>query len=79
MQGTIDAPDVNNLSGTYEYGVGGSVPGGGSFFRTSDRKAPHNAYISAQGIMNACTKLGYSMNLRDGFYNNKHCRYFNNI
>jgi len=72
MQGTIDAPDVNNLSGTYEYGVGGSVPGGGSFFRTSDRKAPHNAYISAQGIMNACTKLGYSMNLRDGFYNNKH-------
>lgn len=72
MQGTIDAPDVNNLSGTYEYGVGGAAPGAGSFFRTTNRKAPHNAYISATGIVNAASKLGYSLAVRQGYYNNKH-------
>jgi len=72
LKGTIDAPDMNNLSGTYEYGTGGAAPGAGYFFRTSDRKAPHNAYISASGIIKASNKLGYSLNLRNGYYNNKH-------
>ena len=72
MKGTIDAADVNNLSGTYEYGTGGKAPGAGSFFRTSDRVAPHNAYISAAGIQKACTQLGYQTSLRNGYYNPKH-------
>lgn len=72
MKGTIDAKDVNNLSGTYEYGTGGKAPGAGSFFRTSDRVAPHNAYISAAGIQKACTQLGYQTSLRNGYYNPKH-------
>lgn len=72
MQGTIDAPDVNNLSGTYEYGVGGAAPGSGYFYRTQNRKAPHNAYISADGIQKACAQLGYQLTVREGYYNSKH-------
>lgn len=72
MQGMIDAPDVNNLSGTYEYGVGGAAPGSGYFFRTGNRKAPHNAYISADGIQKACAQLGYQTTVRQGIYNSKH-------
>ena len=72
MKGTIDAEDVNNLSGTYEYGTGGKAPGAGVFFRTTDRVAPHNAYISASGIQKACTQIGYQTSLRNGYYNPKH-------
>ena len=72
LKGTIDSPDMNNISGTYEWGTGGAAPGAGYFFRTSDRKAPHNAYISAEGIKKACRKLGYSQSLRSGLYNPKH-------
>lgn len=72
MKDRITAPDINNLSGTSQYGVGGGAPGSSAFFRTTDKKAPHNAYTSAQGIINACTQLGYSLNIREGFYNAKH-------
>ncbi len=72
MKGVIDAPDMNNISGTYEYGVGGKAPGAGQFFRTNDRQAPHNAYISASGIQKACVQQGYLTNLRSGYYNSKH-------
>ena len=51
---------------------GGGAPGSSAFFRTADKKAPHNAYTSAQGIINACNQLGYSLNIREGFYNAKH-------
>lgn len=72
MADRITAPDINNLSGTYEYGGGGSMPGSGYFFRTSDRKAPHNAYISADGITKACASLGYSLAVRPEYYNASH-------
>ncbi len=72
MKGTIDAADMNNLSGTYEYGTGGKAPGAGFFFRTTDRVAPHNAYISASGIEKACMQLGYQTSLRSGYYHSKH-------
>lgn len=79
MKGRIDAPDITNLSGTYEYGVGGAAPGAGYFFRTSDRKAPHNAYISASGITSACAKLGYPLTVRQGYYNPQHFKFFNGV
>ncbi|MDE6747678.1 MAG: DUF3048 domain-containing protein [Lachnospiraceae bacterium] len=72
MADRITAPDINNLSGTYEYGGGGSMPGSGYFFRSSDRKAPHNAYISADGITKACASLGYSLAIRPEYYNASH-------
>ncbi len=72
MADRITAPDINNLSGTYEYGTGGEMPGSGKFFRTTDRKAPHNAYISGDGITKACTALGYSLANRPEYYNASH-------
>ena len=75
MKGVINAADMNNLSGTYEYGVGGKAPGAGYFFRTSDRSAPHNAYISASGIQKAAMQHGYSLNLRAGLYNTSHFKF----
>ena len=72
MKGVINGADMNNISGTYEYGVGGKAPGAGYFFRSSDRAAPHNAYISASGIQKACIQQGYSTSLRSGYYNPKH-------
>lgn len=72
MADRITAPDINNLSGTNEYGTGGERPGSGYFFRTTDRKAPHNAYISGEGITNACNSLGYSLSVRPDYYNASH-------
>ena len=72
MKDRISLPDINNISGTYEYGTGGEAPGAGVFFRNSDRKAPHNAYISANGITKAAGQLGYSLTVRPEFYNAKH-------
>lgn len=72
MAERISAPDINNLSGTYEYGTGGERPGSGYFFRTTNRKAPHNAYISGDGIAKACTELGYSLANRPEHYNASH-------
>ena len=72
MRDRISLPDINNLSGTYEYGTGGSAPGADKFFRSSDRRAPHNAYISAAGITEACARLGYSLAIRPEYYSAKH-------
>ncbi len=72
MKDAITAPDVDNLSGTSEYGVGGDAPGSGRFWRTTDRKAPHNAYISASGIKAAAAELGYSLSVRPQYYRPNH-------
>lgn len=72
MSNRITAPDMNNISGTSEYGVGGAKPGSAYFFRTTDRKAPHNAYITANGIISACKELGYQLNVREGYYQPQH-------
>lgn len=79
MQDRITSWDINNLSGTNQYGTGGGAVGGSAFFRTADKKAPHNAYTSATGIVNACNQLGYSLVVRDGLYNPKHFTFADGI
>lgn len=79
MADRITAPDINNLSGTSEYGTGGERPGSGYFFRTPDRKAPHNAYINGEGITNACNALGYSLSVRPDYYNASHFKFAEGI
>lgn len=46
--------NVDNINGLE--GIGGTA-----YYRSKDRKAPHNAYTSADGIRRAAEKLGYSM------------------
>lgn len=54
---------VNNLNGLGE-------AGDTSFYRTTDRQAPHNVYTSAAGIDAGIKKLGYRREHYDG-YNGK--------
>ena len=56
----LDLPQVNNLSGLAGYGE--SV-----FYRTSDRKAPHNAYTSYEGIQRGIEICGYSQEYQEDY------------
>ncbi len=72
MMYRITSADINNLTGAQQYGTGGGTVGASAFFRSTDRKAPHNAYTSAAGIIDACNQLGYSLTIREEYYNAKH-------
>lgn len=52
--------DLNGLDGS----VGSAV-----FYRSSDKKAPHNAYTSTDGINKGIEIKGYSTDLPDGYEN----------
>lgn len=56
----LDRDNVDNLSGLS--GIGGTV-----YFRTTDRKAPHNAYASASGIAAGIEAKGYDKNYDAGY------------
>ncbi|MCR5032193.1 MAG: DUF3048 domain-containing protein [Lachnospiraceae bacterium] len=75
MQNVITRPEVNNISGTYEYGTGGEMPGSEAFFRSSDKSAPHNAYTSGEKLLSACDKLGYSLTHRDQYFEPDHFKF----
>lgn len=49
----FDLPQVNNINGLGWYGDQ-------VFYRTSDRKSPHNAYTSAEGIQKGIETKGFS-------------------
>lgn len=44
--------------------INGTVAAEGIYFRSADRNAPHNAYISAEGIRQAVGQYGYSEEYR---------------
>lgn len=51
---------VNNMDGTA--GEGSTV-----YYRTSDRKAPHNAYTSTEGLLAGIEKKGYTTTHKDDY------------
>lgn len=53
--------DVDNLDGTI---LDGTV-----YYRSSDRKAPHNAYASGEGVLKGVEKYGYSLEHVERFSN----------
>lgn len=58
----LNSEEVNNISGLeYQEGAGKlwGYAGENTFYRTSDRKAPHNCYTSAEGLKKAIEKLCY--------------------
>ena len=55
----LASKDVHNLNGL--------VLDGDCFYRTSDRVAPHNAYISADGIARGIKKFNYRTDYEEGF------------
>ena len=56
---------VDNISGAV---AGIDRPATNAFYRTDDRKAPHNVYASAEGIMEDIQKFEYSLTYDDAFY-----------
>ena len=68
----FDDPSVNNISGSGESGTGSGAPGNAQFFRTTDKKAPHNMFISNEGINNAIDSLGYTKEIREQYHNPDH-------
>lgn len=65
----FDDPTVNNISGSGESGTGSGAPGNEYFFRTTDKKAPHNMFISNEGINKALKSLGYEKEIREKYHN----------
>jgi Protein of unknown function (DUF3048). len=47
----------------------------GTFYRATDKKAPHNAYASADGINKGIEKFNISKTYRDGYYNPNHFKF----
>ena len=46
-----------------------------AFFRSTDKKAPHNAYASGEGINAAIEAFNYSKTYRDNYYDPNHFRF----
>ena len=79
MANLFNDPSVNNISGAGESGTGSGMPGVEYFFRTTDKKAPHNMYISNEGINNAITSLGYTKEIRTEYHNPDHFTFANGV
>lgn len=77
MEDLITRSDVDNISGTSEFGTGGSAPGSNSFFRSSDKSAPHNAYNSGANLTKAIDSLGYSKEHRSEYWEPNHFTFTN--
>lgn len=60
----LNSPTVDNISGAVS---GIETPATNAFFRTSDRKAPHNVFISRDGIWSDIEKFGYRTILRQDY------------
>ncbi len=54
--------------------INGNLGDDQAFFRTTDRKAPHNAYASGEGIEEVIDRKGYSLSYR-GLADEEHFRF----
>ena len=60
----LNSDDVDNLSGAVS---GIDRPATNSFYRTPERKAPHNVYINREGLLSDIEKFGYRTTLRENY------------
>ena len=66
----LNAEGTDNISGLQYQDQAGAVSGycgEDIFYRTSDRPAPHNVYISEEGIKTAMERNGYRTDYEDDF------------
>lgn len=71
----IERKDTDHITGC-AYGDGrtdGMYEG--TFYRSTDKKAPQNAYASADGINKGIEKFNYSKTYRDGYYKADHFKF----
>lgn len=60
----LNSDRVDNISGAVS---GIDKPAAHSFYRTSDRKAPHNVYIDKEGLVQDIEKFGYRTEHDDSY------------
>ncbi len=60
----LNSTAVDNISGAVS---GIDNPATNAFYRSSDRKAPHNVYISKEGILSDIEKFGYRTELIEDY------------
>lgn len=72
----VTRSDVNNITGTHT-GNTNVAPGSEAFFRTSDKKAPHNAYTSGEKLTSAIENQNYEKNHRSNYWTADHFTFTN--
>lgn len=60
----LNSDDVDNISGAV---AGIDRPATNTFYRTTDRKAPHNVYIDPSGLVKDIEKFGYRTEHKEDF------------
>ena len=60
----LNSDGVDNISGAVS---GIDRPATNTFYRVSDRKAPHNVYINIEGLLTDIEKFGYRTTVREGY------------
>ena len=60
----LNSDGVDNISGAVS---GIERPATNTFYRVSERKAPHNVYINTQGLLEDIEKFGYRTTIREGY------------
>lgn len=60
----LNSDRVDNISGAV---AGIDNPATNAFYRTTDRKAPHNVYVSAEGVLKDIEKFGYRTQHEESF------------
>ncbi len=60
----LNSDGVDNISGAVS---GIERPATNTFYRVSERKAPHNVYINTEGLLEDIERFGYRTTLREGY------------
>lgn len=60
----INSDRVDNLSGAV---AGIQHPATNTFYRSNDRKAPHNVYLTSEGVQKDIEKFGYRTELKEDY------------
>lgn len=60
----LNSDRVDNISGNV---AGIDKPATNTFYRTTDRKAPHNVYLSSEGLLKDIEKFGYRTELQEDY------------
>lgn len=66
----LNSPGIDNISGLAKQKGAGDISGYAGediFYRTTDRKSPHNVYTSGEQLAKAIEKNGYSTDFREDY------------
>ena len=71
----VEKTGTENVTGASYGGSGKKGLYDSAYYRSSDRKAPQNAYLSAEGVNSAIEHFDYSKTYREDYYNPDHFKF----